>query len=196
MGRKKNVPSTQSSQAIMDPKENGEGKLKRVGGSMSDKFNNKVAHEAMNALWLPERGDCEKEQETMQAVVDAMGGIAPQDELEGMLATQLCAAHSASMENHRRAFLAGLTIEEKKLFMLAGDRASRTFVALSDSLNKHRGKGQQMVTVEHVHVYEGGKLSLAISNPREWGKCGSKDVTAEKMSESDPDLAWNTKAST
>ena len=27
----------------------------------------------------------------------------------------------------------------------------------SKSLNRHRGKGQQKVTVEHVHVHEGGQ---------------------------------------
>jgi hypothetical protein len=26
-----------------------------------------------------------------------------------------------------------------------------------DALNRHRGKGQQKVTVEHVHVHEGGQ---------------------------------------
>ena len=25
-----------------------------------------------------------------------------------------------------------------------------------DALNRHRGKGQQKVTVEHVHVHQGG----------------------------------------
>jgi hypothetical protein len=28
---------------------------------------------------------------------------------------------------------------------------------LLDALNRHRGKGQQKVTVEHVHVHEGGQ---------------------------------------
>jgi hypothetical protein len=28
---------------------------------------------------------------------------------------------------------------------------------LLDALNKHRGKGQQKVTVEHVHVHAGGQ---------------------------------------
>ena len=26
-----------------------------------------------------------------------------------------------------------------------------------EALNKHRGKGQQKVTVEHVHVHQGGQ---------------------------------------
>jgi hypothetical protein len=33
----------------------------------------------------------------------------------------------------------------------------RTFNQQIDTLNKHRGKGQQEVTVEHVTVNEGGQ---------------------------------------
>jgi predicted Kef-type K+ transport protein len=32
------------------------------------------------------------------------------------------------------------------------NKLSRTYAALLDALNRHRGKGQQKVTVEHVHV--------------------------------------------
>jgi hypothetical protein len=36
-----------------------------------------------------------------------------------------------------------------------GGRA-RTFAMLLDALNRHRGKGMQKITVEHVHVHSGG----------------------------------------
>lgn len=32
-----------------------------------------------------------------------------------------------------------------------------TYASLLEALNRHRGKGQQKVTVEHVHVYAGGQ---------------------------------------
>ena len=34
---------------------------------------------------------------------------------------------------------------------------SRTHATLLEALNRHRGKGAQRVTVEHVHVHEGGQ---------------------------------------
>ena len=37
------------------------------------------------------------------------------------------------------------------------NKLSRTFSTLLEALNRHRGKGQQKVTVEHVHVHEGGQ---------------------------------------
>jgi hypothetical protein len=34
---------------------------------------------------------------------------------------------------------------------------SRTHATLLEALNRHRGNGAQRVTVEHVHVHEGGQ---------------------------------------
>jgi hypothetical protein len=39
---------------------------------------------------------------------------------------------------------------------------SRTHAALVEALNRHRGKGQQKVTVEHVHVHAGGQAVVGI----------------------------------
>jgi hypothetical protein len=36
-------------------------------------------------------------------------------------------------------------------------QSARTYATLLEALNRHRGKGQQKVTVEHVHVHEGGQ---------------------------------------
>ena len=37
------------------------------------------------------------------------------------------------------------------------NKLSRTFARLLEALNRHRGKGQQKVTVEHVHVHSGAQ---------------------------------------
>src|SRR5262245_58343264 len=37
------------------------------------------------------------------------------------------------------------------------NKLTRSFSMLLDTLNRHRGKGQQKVTVEHVHVHSGGQ---------------------------------------
>jgi len=36
----------------------------------------------------------------------------------------------------------------------------RTFTAQVEALQRYRGKGQQKVTVEHVHVHSGGRADL------------------------------------
>ena len=89
--------------------------------------------------------------------VDALIGIKPGDELEGMIAGQLVAAHNAAMECYRRAMLGKQTFERRRENLSPANKLSRTYTVLLDALNRHRGKGQQKVTVEHVHVHEGGQ---------------------------------------
>jgi hypothetical protein len=38
----------------------------------------------------------------------------------------------------------------------------RTYAMLLEALNRDRGKGQQKVTVEHVHVHEGGQAVVGV----------------------------------
>jgi hypothetical protein len=60
------------------------------------------------------------------------------------------------MECHRRA-TNDQTFEGRKESLNQANKLSRTFATLLEGLNRHRGKGQQKVTVEHVHVHEGGQ---------------------------------------
>jgi hypothetical protein len=43
------------------------------------------------------------------------------------------------------------------------NKLSRTYATLLEALNRHRGKGQQKVTVEHVHVHQGGQAIVGTS---------------------------------
>ena len=74
-----------------------------------------------------------------------------------MLAAQLVASHNAAMECYRRAMLPEQPFEGRKENLNQANKLSRTHTTLLEALNRHRGKGQQKVTVEHVHVYEGGQ---------------------------------------
>jgi hypothetical protein len=74
-----------------------------------------------------------------------------------MLASQLIAAHNAAMECYRRAMLSEQTLEGRRENLNQANKLFRTYTLLLEALNRHRGKGQQKVTVEHVHVHEGGQ---------------------------------------
>ena len=69
-----------------------------------------------------------------------------------MIAAQLIAAHNAAMECYRRAMIGEQTFEGRRENLSQANKLSRTYAVLLDALNRHRGKGQQKVTVEHVHV--------------------------------------------
>src|SRR5262249_44129636 len=93
-----------------DKPEDQKGILKRIGGSQSDRWNNTLANQAVQALWLKNSSPDERDKQ-LSATVAALIGIAPKDELEGMMAAQLIAAHNAAMECYRRAMLGEQTFE-------------------------------------------------------------------------------------
>ncbi len=85
-----------------------------------------------------------------------LNAIKPQNELEGMLAAQMVCVHDLLMKQvHRCATEDRVDVVNLKINQIA--KLSRTFIAQLDALNKHRGKGQQKITVEHVTVNEGGQ---------------------------------------
>jgi hypothetical protein len=103
--------------------------------------------------------------EQYQAALAAMMGIAPRDESEGMLAAQMVATHSAAMECYRRSMLDNQTFEGRRENLNQANKLVRSFATLMEALNRHRGKGQQRVTVEHVHVHEGGQAIVGNVTP-------------------------------
>jgi hypothetical protein len=138
-------------------------KLKVVGGSQSDEWNSILANETINSLWL-KHSDQEGRTRQMDGAISGLIGIAPKDELEGMMAAQLIASHHAAMECHRRAMLSEQTFEGRRENLAQANKLSRTHVLLVEALNRHRGKGQQKVTVEHVHVHSGGQAIVGNLN--------------------------------
>jgi hypothetical protein len=109
----------------------------------------------VQALWL--KDSPEERDRQLKATVAVLMGIEPKDELEGMMAAQLIAAHNAAMECFRRAMIDEQTFEGRNENLAQANKLSRTYATLLEALNRHRGKGQQKVTVEHVHVHEGGQ---------------------------------------
>jgi hypothetical protein len=74
-----------------------------------------------------------------------------------MLAVQLVATHQAAMECFRRAHLPDQSAHGYQLRLSHASRLVRSFAALSEALDRHRGKGRQVVRVEHVTVQAGGQ---------------------------------------
>jgi hypothetical protein len=141
------------------------GTFKAIGGSMSDDWNNILGNQTCNALWL-RNSDEEARDRQRGAAVAALIGIGPKDELEGMMAGQLVACHNAAMESYRRSMLSEQTFEGRQENLNQANKLSRTYATLLEALNRHRRKGQQKVTVEHVHVHSGGQAIVgAVESP-------------------------------
>src|SRR5262249_7963643 len=85
--------------------------------------------------------------------------------VEGMMAAQLFASHASAMECYRRAMLPGQSMEAKNMLLTLAAKLTKANAAQVEALKKHRSNGQQKVTVEHVHVYEGGQAIVGSVTP-------------------------------
>jgi hypothetical protein len=147
--------------------------LKAIGGSMSDDWNNILVNQTIRTLWV-NNSDAEEISRQRHAAVDALIGISPRDELEGMIAAQLLACHNAAMESYRRAMFGEQTFEGRRENLSQANKLSRTYATLLEALNRHRGKGHQKVTVEHVHVHAGGQAIVGNVSTRSGGRGANK----------------------
>src|SRR6202453_1848374 len=160
MDKQVKAPTT----GLADDPNDRKGPLKNIGGSQSDHWNNILANQVVQALWVKNSDKNERDRQ-LSAAVAALIGIAPKGELEGMMAAQLIAAHNAAMECYRRAMIGEQTFEGRRENLSQANKLSRTYAALIEALNRHRGKGQQKVTVEHVHVHAGGQAVVGVVGP-------------------------------
>jgi hypothetical protein len=84
--------------------------------------------------------------------------IAPQNATESMLATQMIAANDAALMFLRRATLDNQYTDAIDSNVLRATRLMRVFTEQLEAMQRLKGKAcQQRVTVEHVHVHEGGQ---------------------------------------
>jgi hypothetical protein len=161
------MPTALLAKAVADDPENSAGTLKRFGGSASDHFNSELLNQVALTLVAERSGEGKIRQ--AHAVMVALAGVAPKDELEAMLGGQLISVHNAAMESFRRAAHENQTPVGREEALRQAGKLSRTFAQLLDALNRHRGKGQQKVTVEHVHVHAGGQAVVGVVEPTTGG---------------------------
>ena len=96
--------------------------------------------------------------------------IAPQDAVEGMLAVQMVAAHSAAMRCLKVAVSSNQTLPGMQASINMATKLMRTYTAQVEALNKHRNKAKQTVIVKHVHVHEGGQAIVGNVAQEEGGR--------------------------
>jgi hypothetical protein len=161
MTGKKTANKTKPAAVVANDTEGQKRTLEKFGGSRSHDWNDVITRQTVEALWLKpsDSGAIDKQ---ITAALAGLRGIGPKDELEGMMATQLIAAHNAAMECYRRAMISEQTFEGRRENLAQANKLSRTFATLLEALNRHRGKGQQKVTVEHVHVHSGGQAVVGV----------------------------------
>ena len=110
------------------------------------------------------------DRERAVAAFDLITELAPANATEALLAVQMVGVHDAATCFLKRATLEGQTFEGSDANVLRATRLMRLFNEQVELMAKLKGKtSQQKVTVEHVHVHDGGQ---AIVGAVSTGKTG------------------------
>lgn len=127
-----------------------------VSVSENDHFHTKLL-EISQLLWLPESKSEEEKLKAVVRAVELFESLAPRDGAEGMLALQMVGTHHAAMECLRRAMIPGQLTPAREHNLRMAEKMMVLYTKQLETLNRHRGKGQQKMTVEYVNVEAGGQ---------------------------------------
>jgi hypothetical protein len=119
-------------------------------GTTSADLADRLVSQILNATHL-QPSNAPVSENTLNAALGAVAGIAPRDEAEAMLAAQMVGVHWTAMELLRQA---GAT-DSRFHFNDAGNMAVkllRTYTAQLEALKRYRSAGEQRVVVQHQHV--------------------------------------------
>jgi hypothetical protein len=108
-------------------------------------------------LFSPAGESEERKFSRIQHALELYEALDPGDAAEAMLVRQMIGAHFAAQECFRRANLSNQTSEGRELALRHAAKLSALYTKQLAAYDKRRGKGQQKVTVEHVHVHSGGQ---------------------------------------
>ena len=104
------------------------------------------------------------DQLAFNAALSVINGVRPQDEVEAMLAANMAVANITLLElvARTRAAIAGHLYQGnglKRLDVLGNltNKFMRTFAIQIEALARKRRKGEQTVTVRHLHIHAGGQ---------------------------------------
>lgn len=88
--------------------------------------------------------------------------IGPRDETEAMLAVQMVAVHSATIDAARHLACAQM-LPQQDSYSNSMNKLARTFAVQMETLKRNRSTGEQSIRVQHQHVTvnEGGQAVVA-----------------------------------
>ena len=121
----------------------------------------------INQLYLA--GVIKDDQDVLDNMLNIVSGIKPRDHIESLLAAQMLATHNAMMNCFSRVAMSinsteVKTIEVTNILINSANKLARTYTMQMEALNRYRGKGQQKMTVEHVHINSGGQAIIGNVN--------------------------------
>jgi hypothetical protein len=113
--------------------------------------------ELMNTIWVPPSTSVEASNALLVKAIDMFNDFKVEDGIEGMMAVQMIGTHHAIVECFRRAMIPDQPLNAQKVYLSQAERLMGLYARHLAALDKHRGRGQQNITVKHVNVASGGQ---------------------------------------
>ena len=131
--------------------------LKHVLGVTDLDVLNQKMNDIIGLLWLPSSLSEKDKHARIIKATELFESLAPNDSVEAMLALQMVGTHSAAMECLRRAMIPNQLLQATDSYLRSAQKLMALYTRQMEALNRHRGKGQQKVTVEYVNVEPGAQ---------------------------------------
>jgi hypothetical protein len=96
------------------------------------------------------------DEKSTNAILAGIAAMRPRDEAEAMLIAQMIATHELAMTFARRLKRVE-NIPQQDSAVNGLTKLTRTYAAQMEALKRYRSCGEQKMTVQHVHVAEGGQ---------------------------------------
>jgi hypothetical protein len=138
-----------------------------LSGTANARFAERLAYQVATCQWLPSESAARQHAEQATSAIAALKALEPANAVEGMLATQMVAAHNASLDILQRAMAdsqPARAIEERTRQYA---RLSEVFLKQLDRFMRQRGRQRQTIRIEHVRVVEDGKVTVRQEEERE-----------------------------
>ena len=177
--------------AVADP-------LAQATGSSDPEVAARLARQVISVLSLPTDLGEEEKEERVGSALSLMKQIAPQNELEGLLASQMIGVHETAMECLQQSRLPAQTPAGRDTNLKHAVKFMGLFTKQLEALDRLRGKGQQKMTVERVNVEYGGAAIVGhVHGSPSWANRDTnvKAAAAEETLEHEPSDAVNSGSS-
>ena len=139
-------------------------------GSGNVKYAQLSGAQTINAMFTSKSFDLA---DTANMTTDLLLSLEPQDALEGMLYSRLIVLQNQFMNYMGRCTNPDQTSAGIDMNINRATKLGRLFNETLEALNKHRRKGEQKVTVQHVNVSNGGQAVVTGQfNPQGGGSDG------------------------
>ena len=103
------------------------------------------------------------DEKATNAMLAGIAAMRPRDEAEAMLIAQMIATHELAMTFARRLKRIE-NIPQQDSAVNGLTKLTRTYAAQMEALKRYRSGGEQKMTVQHVHVAEGGQAIVGNVN--------------------------------